>query len=93
MDQKKRLNNILLLNSLFYFFGETLNFLPLIINTETKQFFQLEEAVSFSRFRTVVKTGMYIELSRKITVQHKIECILPLYTCPMVVGQTIETGF
>ena len=45
MDQKKRLNNILLLNSLFYFFGETLNFLPLIINTETKQFFQLEEAV------------------------------------------------
>ncbi len=46
----------------------SLIYLPLIVNTEAKQFFQLEEAVAFSRFRAVVKTGMYIELSRKITV-------------------------
>ena len=66
-------------------------YLPLIIDAEAKQFFQLEEAVSFSRFRAIVKTGMYIELGRKITVQNEVECIFPFYTCPMIVGQIIET--
>ena len=68
-------------------------YLPLIIDTEAKQFFQLEEAVAFSRLGAIVKTSMHIKFCGQITVQNKVESIFPFHTCPMIIGQIVETGF
>lgn len=53
-------------------------FLPSIIQTKTKQFLQLEiTLVIFCQCHTVIITRMNKQLSRQITVQHKIKCIFP----------------
>mgnify|MGYP007047238425 CR=1 FL=1 len=54
-------------------------FLPSIIQTKTKQFLQLEiTLVIFCQYHTVIITRMNKQLSRQITVQHKIKCISQL---------------
>ena len=56
----------------------TLSSLPSIIQTKTKQFLQLEiTLVILSQSHTVIITRMNKQLSRQITVQHKIKCIFP----------------
>ena len=56
----------------------TLSSLPSIIQTKTKQFLQLEiTLVIFCQCHTVIITRMNKQLSRQITVQHKIKCIFP----------------
>lgn len=64
----------------------------IIVQTKTEQLFQLEITATGGRLCTVIKACMHKKLSRKITVQYKIESIFPLNAYPFIVSQIVQTG-